>query len=342
MVPDVEMEGSNDCVNQLSELVSGMRNMHTGYCGQACQNICAQSATVYHQAAEKWGAKPTLLPADPKQSLEEFPTADSAYHSALPWRDYSVFDAGHEVFDRMKISPCQEINLDPKLNSHSDDEMVPTGSTWMTSLKVSFRHSPAADRRMNKLTCVHSEAEYSMHHQEHDYAHHKHYLQQHHYGSSCFHYTSSRSSPLSEEHVEQTGNLNYLTPSDPVNEPHFREIYPHYHHHYHHNHHHHQHHSLRGFSFPIKPSDEEDISFAWNGSVCEGLGTQANLRMETLQFCDPTDNTNSNPDFHGAWHRLKVRVLAWLDSVQGAGISVLDDPNSSELGSADNSAKIEL
>lgn len=183
-----------------------------------------------------------------------------------------------------KITPAKKLDwLNSSLNISTEDhlsciqtdysshETPPNDEfTWGSWLKTCSSQSPATDQKAITFKCTLSQLNYTEHHQETDYAHHKHNIHHHHhhYHHHHHHYphNNTQNSNINMEKIYfnqlQLDDCQDMKPSteDKYHEleikeqlkkeeeeevvPHSMHVYPqhHYYHLHHHSHHHHSHH----------------------------------------------------------------------------------------------------
>ncbi|KAA3673058.1 uncharacterized protein DEA37_0003502 [Paragonimus westermani] len=326
---------------ELDVLLLGLKNMSTEYNNGDWE--VGKSQFDHTNCSDAQPSKLTPYMQNNGQLIEDGITTSSDNRARLPWREVET-DCGFECDAKLRPRSSTDLGLDASLTAVIGDfETARSRSPWTAYLRMSDAQSPATDRQAKRLASIHSEAEFSMHHQEPDYAHHKHYLHQHHHHTPySFINDDSQASSIFESPIHK--DVVQCNPDDHAgleNESHFRDNYPHHHHHYHYPHHHHNHHHYHARTSPSRPldpvRDEDDLMspeghqhypFVLDTVHPEHSSINGKLTSSEYTF---SNELNSQSEFHEALYRLRWRVMNWLDGVQEAVINVRDDSVGAEL-----------
>ncbi|CAL8083654.1 unnamed protein product [Calicophoron daubneyi] len=268
--------------------------------------------------SENWNFE--VISAKSNEGLE---TSVQSNSPSLPWRDTSSNPLGNDT----TLSPEEK----PKLMTSPDEtsEFLPQ----------SYDRKPrCSEFRACKLSGT--QKDYSLHKQEPDYAHHTHYhfhfhshhLHSHHSSAS----TGQFERGLARLRLEEKGaagrsypGTNNRYPREWDDETRLREERLHHqqHHHFYHfyHHRHHNHHHIHGFHSGLPNpiitdgSVVPDLIPASSSASKDNDMMRENISQQmTIHLVDPSceEQHPPNRELEEAWHKLRLRILAWLDATQ--------------------------
>lgn len=247
--------------------------------------------------------------------------------SVLPWRQPTAEEVRTDCCTRTQAMSYTESKSNA---AQTNSEETDTEPNLISLLTNSCMESSASIGQIHKLTSIHCEQEYAMHHRETTYAHHKPCLDLHVHQQICTSsYGNSRSSFVTEnernnltqfqnslEETDPSKNDTYFgAPLDSVHDgPHFRDVYPHHHHHRCHHPHHHS--ARKPLCIPCDGTVEANhFPCHQIRSVIEqtsGLLTQGKLKRFN-GFYIPR-RLDPETEFEAAL--LRMRVREWLNGLQ--------------------------